>query len=475
MRLGRRLDPSWPPFCIFAFPWLLIRACEIYITRYNPSMNNFWAFRDLGLSGGLPHAKDCTEVEVMKAVKSVGKLQYGKHPIIYQLSVGSVLFLDDKFLEVTDEQCYSHPVSDLQSWIRLPCQATDTGEAYEEEAQTFFQIHGPINLEALNHFLVITRTPVLVKASSPVRSRMENPGNYCFLNAALQLLYTVTPFREMLDAAANYVDEGTFTFLVWAIFEKMKTGATITKEDTYDLVEKLLETRQDLISESGHVAQQDSFEYLTTLVDKIDLEIGTLNPEYRPWLPGPLFQIFGMRRVESKICDRAQSHYQSQPDIASFLTSQHIKEFPAANGTVSIKQIIMNNFSDDPYKVITSGHTKDCNHRKHFQVTHMPSYLVVSLPKFDDSQTGLKNPAKVKFYADKTNPLDLSQLIRPADGRAESAKYELVGLAVHESFQNSGTSGHCTLHFHLLKFSFLFCRLCIRLIGHKASHLANRE
>jgi len=228
--------------------------------------------------------------------------------------------------------------------------------------------------------LVLTLQSTLVKP--PV---LVNPGNFCYLNTAIQLLYAIKPLTLFLiDHNNNYTKNSLgyyYAELTKKIYENTYNQADVNKfiQFYFKTIEKKtinISEKEETIADLAN-AQGDTVEFLGNIINHL---IDDINVEYQEYITNLL-------TVKDELIE---------PNY------NYLLGFPfSIQNTDSIKDIILNNTA----------------------LTNTPKTLLIPINRTDSQEIHDK---------DIETPLELT---------IQGTKYELVGVLIHLS-PNYLTGGH---------------------------------
>jgi ubiquitin C-terminal hydrolase len=248
---------------------------------------------------------------------------------------------------------------------------------------------------------------------------LYNPSNYCFMNSALQCLFSVTPFTDYFLTKAYRNDTVKHTRFSNAL-------AQITQSYFQQTGVVRPESLWRLSADRFHGGrQQDLPEFLRFLLESLESELKVQEKpalsweDYEQFYNQMLVKTFGGQTVQEVTCARCKFVSKSyeiftdvvldlSPSVEHSLYSYTAAEFVKTN-----------------YKCEKCARQTDITKQTHF--LHLPNFLILQIKRFETGSYLRKSNAMMCFSSTMT-----------VQGERETASYQLLAVAVHSGSLGAG-------------------------------------
>lgn len=246
-----------------------------------------------------------------------------------------------------------------------------------------------------------------------------NPNNYCFMNAALQCLFSISPFADYFLAKSFRQDAITptrFSDALAVVAENYFNGSGVVKPEG---LWRLCNSRFP----GGR--QHDLPEFMRYILEELENElrkqkVSDLTWEnYERYYNQMLVKTFGGQTVQDvtcKRCNHVSKSYEIFTDIALELSpsvENSLRDYTAA-------EHINTDYRCESCKKIT-------NIIKQTRFLHLPNYLILQIKRFESGPHPRKSNYLMRFN---------NTMVVEADG--ETVRYQLVAVAVHSGSLGGG-------------------------------------
>jgi ubiquitin C-terminal hydrolase len=248
---------------------------------------------------------------------------------------------------------------------------------------------------------------------------LYNPSNYCFMNSALQCLFSVTPFTDYFLTKAyrhDAVKQTRFSNVLAQITHSyFRQTGVIRPEGLWTLSAARFHGGR----------QQDLPEFLRFLLESLESELKVQEKpalsweDYEQFYNHMLVKTFGGQTVQEVTCARCKfvsKSYEIFTDIVLDLSSsveRSLDNYTAAE------------FVRTNYKCERCRRETDITKQTHF--LHLPNFLILQNKRFEAGLHLRKSNATMKFSSTMT-----------LRGEGETASYQLLAVAVHSGSLGAG-------------------------------------
>lgn len=288
----------------------LSEACQILLTRFNPTNRRAYVFYEGGKLVQDP--EPCSLALAQKVLKA--KLTTDPL-VVYHTST-------DNFMVVVDTAIYNDAARDSGLWYEMPWNDATAMEltlpkeilAFGEngkketvprsdldaEGNQLYDVNGnkkkkgtvrskprilsDSQLKAGDNFDLLTPPAELTEYIKDNARQAGIPnvhGISCYMNTAIQLLHSIPEFRHKLAdlVVAGNLGHGTLSSLVNSVFGHLERGETPSSDLMKLVIKKLAEGNYDKYGgNGGGYIMAESFEALITIVETIEAEAQAIYP-----------------------------------------------------------------------------------------------------------------------------------------------------------------------------------------------------
>jgi len=246
-----------------------------------------------------------------------------------------------------------------------------------------------------------------------------NPSNYCFMNAALQCLFSITPFADYFLSKAFLRDAVNRTRFSDALskvaYSYFNESGTVRPEGLWNLCGTKFPGGR----------QHDLPEFLRFILEELESELRKSRvtemtwENYERYYNRMLVNTFGGQTVQDVTCKKCQhvsKSYEIFTDIALDLSS---------SVESSLRRYTASEDIDTDYRCENCKRVTGI--KKQTRFLRLPNYLILQIKRFESGPYPKKSNAIMRF--------NNSMVI---EGDHETAQYQLIAVAVHSGSLGGG-------------------------------------
>ena len=260
---------------------------------------------------------------------------------------------------------------------------------------------------------------------------LDNIGNSCFINSAVQVMYGMTDLTNtILSLDDGIYKDGSLAAAYGNLIKEIKTKKTEEIDPTlFDIL-----TWLELPDLAGR--QCDAHEVIIKLLECLSRK-SIIGPLYTQKLTDSISHFYTVASVSTLY--NVPLNYVSGPRRESTQTLE-LKVPPSSQ---TLNQCLAAHFQPSTELYTVNGNRVECARQKYLKETQ--NYLIISLDRLLHFTNSEGNPEFLRIGNPISFPLYNLQLKHYfGDQQDDKGPYELIGVIMHSSGNGTGNSGHFT-------------------------------